>query len=112
MPFKNRGLAKRTTKKPCEWCGWQSARRDAAHIIDEGPENDTNAMCLCPNCHRVFEEKIRPKLHLALVDWMKTHGKLPESWSRDNKISVRENIKEIDKTERAKVPETPRPVGN
>lgn len=48
MPFKNRRLAKRTGAKPCEWCGWQSARRDAAHIIDEGPENDTNALCLCP----------------------------------------------------------------
>jgi hypothetical protein len=36
MPFKNRRLAKRTGAHPCEWCGWQSARRDAAHIIDEG----------------------------------------------------------------------------
>jgi len=59
-------------------------------------------MCLCPNCHRVFEEKIRPKLHVALVDWMKNHRNLPKSWSKDNKISVRRKIREIARIERRK----------
>jgi predicted restriction endonuclease len=100
MPFKNRRLAKRTGAHPCEWCGWQSARRDAAHIIDEGPETDANALCLCPNCHRVFEEKIRPKLHVALADWMANHHRLPRSWECDNKLSVRKAIKRIAKARR------------
>lgn len=38
---------------------------------------------------------------------MKAHGKLPESWSRDNKMSVREKVKELDEIERAKVPDPP-----
>jgi len=85
MPFKNRALAKRVAKKPCVWCGWQSARRHACHIIDEGQDKDWNAISLCPNCHEVFESTIRPMLYKALKEYGATG--LPVSWSKDNKIS-------------------------
>jgi hypothetical protein len=83
--FKNRKLAKRIAKKPCQWCGWQSGRRYAAHIIDEGPERDWNAISLCPNCSTVFDEVIRPILYKALKKFGATG--LPNSWKKDNKIS-------------------------
>jgi ssDNA-binding Zn-finger/Zn-ribbon topoisomerase 1 len=85
VPFKNRKLAKRVAKKPCEWCGWTAGRRHAAHIIDEGKERDWNAISLCPNCSTVFDEVVRPALYRALKEWGATN--LPESWSRDNKLS-------------------------
>jgi hypothetical protein len=86
MPFKNRKFVKRITMKPCEWCGWQSAHRDAAHIIDEEKSSkEWNALSLCPNCSRIFDDKIRPKLYQAL----KVYGakNLPNSWKKSNKIS-------------------------
>jgi hypothetical protein len=86
MPFKNRNLASRTTKEPCQWCGWSAGRRHAAHIIDEGPERDWNALSLCPNCHSVFEEVVRPMLYVALKNFGATG--LPTSWTKDNKLSV------------------------
>jgi hypothetical protein len=83
--FKNRKLAKQLAKNPCQWCGWQSGRRFAAHIIDEGPEEDWNAISLCPNCSTVFDEVIRPLLYQALSEFGATG--LPDSWMKDNKIS-------------------------
>lgn len=84
MAFKNRSLAKKVASKPCEWCGWNSGRRHAAHIIDEGPEDEWNALSLCPNCSTVFDEKIRPKLYTALSR-VGAKG-LPKSWAIDNKL--------------------------
>lgn len=83
MPFRNRNLAKRVKGAPCAWCGWAAGRRHAAHIIDEGPEKDWNAISLCPNCHSVFEEKVRPHLYKALKEFG-VRG-LPASWATDNK---------------------------
>lgn len=85
MAFKNRKLARKVAKGPCAWCGWHSGRRHAAHIIDEGPEREWNAISLCPNCSTVFDEVIRPYLYHAL----KMYGAkgLPVSWRKDNKIS-------------------------
>lgn len=88
MPFKNRGLAKRVAAKPCEWCGWNAGRRHAAHIIDEGPEADWNAISLCPNCSTTFDEVIRPRLYKAL-ERTGASG-LPVSWRKDNKITTSE----------------------
>ncbi len=85
MAFKNRKLAKRVGGKPCLWCGWSAGRRFAAHIIDEGPERDWNALSLCPNCSTVFDEVVRPKLYRALKEYG-VKG-LPMSWSKDNKMS-------------------------
>ncbi len=83
MPFDDRKLAKRVAAPPCEWCGWSSGRRHAAHIIDEGPEKEWNGMSLCPNCAAVFDEVIRPKLYIALSK-VGAIG-LPLSWASDNK---------------------------
>jgi hypothetical protein len=82
--FKNRNLAKRIAKSPCRLCGWQAGRRHAAHIIDEGPERDWNAISLCPNCSTVFDDILRPLLYKALLE----HGckNLPDSWSKDRKM--------------------------
>ena len=85
MAFKNRNLAKRIAKEPCAWCGWTAGRRHAAHIIDEGPEAEWNAISLCPNCSTVFDEVVRPKFYKALQEYGCTN--LPHSWLKDNKIS-------------------------
>ena len=82
--FKNRKLAKRVALKPCLWCGWQAGRRHAAHIIDEGPEEEWNAISLCPNCSTVFDDVVRPVLYLALSKFG-CEG-LPASWRKDNKM--------------------------
>ncbi len=87
MPFKNRKLAKKVALKPCQWCGWSVARRHAAHIIDEGPEAEWNAISLCPNCSTVFDEKIRPLLYVAL-EKIGCKG-LPPSWREDNKLRIK-----------------------
>jgi hypothetical protein len=86
MPFRNRNLARRVAKNPCKWCGWQSARRHAAHLIDEAKEKEWNAISLCPNCHEIFEAIIRPMLHKALTEYGATG--LPDSWRKDNKMST------------------------
>src|SRR5438105_2216298 len=85
VAFKNRRLAKRVAQRPCAWCGWTAGRRHAAHIIDEGPEAEWNAISLCPNCSTVFDEVVRPKFYEALKEW--GCQKLPTSWRKDNKIS-------------------------
>jgi ssDNA-binding Zn-finger/Zn-ribbon topoisomerase 1 len=85
MAFKNRSLAKRVASQPCAWCGWIAGRRHAAHIIDEGPETEWNAISLCPNCATVFDEMVRPGFYKALREW--GCEKLPKSWRKDNKIS-------------------------
>jgi hypothetical protein len=96
MPFKNRRAATRITKKPCELCGTTHVKRHASHIVDEikgsggAGGGDWNALSLCPNCHSVFEDQFRPKLHRALVAAGCT--KLPRSWAMSNKH--REKTKE------------------
>jgi hypothetical protein len=82
--FKNREFAKRVAKNHCVWCGWHSGRRHAAHIIDEGPEKEWNAISLCPNCSTVFDEVVRPILYQALLNYG-CKG-LPNSWRKDNKM--------------------------
>jgi hypothetical protein len=89
MAFKNRNAQRRIVKKPCEVCGTTHVPRHAAHIVDEteghGGPSDWNALSLCPNCHTIFDELLRPKLHRALTE----HGVvgLPRSWQQSNKAS-------------------------
>jgi predicted restriction endonuclease len=80
---------------PCLMCGAKHIRPDAAHIIDEkewkskdkkGNDSKFNGIPLCPNCHRVFDEVLRPRLYKALLDFG-ANG-LPSKWERNNKISV------------------------
>ncbi len=77
---------------PCVLCGTTHVRPDAAHIIDEeewrernGMDRQLNGMPLCPNCHRVFDEVLRPRLYRALEHF--GCEDLPDSWRKNNKLS-------------------------
>lgn len=92
MALKNRRAAKRVAAKPCEMCGTQHVPRHAAHVVDEvkgsgtAADGDWNALSLCPNCHSLFEDVLRPKLYKALV---KSGARnLPGSWEKSNKLSL------------------------
>ncbi len=90
MAVKNRNKKRRIAQKPCQWCGWQAGRRDVAHIIDEGdwedkPDREENLISFCPNCHRSFEDVVRPLFYKALQKFGVTN--LPDSWKKDNKKS-------------------------
>jgi hypothetical protein len=65
----------------CEWCGTRipaikakgksgSPTRglEAAHIIarEYGPEHEWNVFILCPTCHKIFDEVIKPRVQAAL----------------------------------------------
>jgi hypothetical protein len=106
MPF-NPGVKKLIERDkegkhlPCVMCGRTYPLPDAVHIIDEkewktekGQDSKDNGMPLCPNCHRVFDEILRPYLYRAL----KKYGcdKLPETWAQSNKITVSEQPIDLD----------------
>jgi hypothetical protein len=44
---------------------------------------DWNALSLCPNCHSVFEDQLRPKLYKALLEY--GCKELPLSWAKSKK---------------------------
>jgi predicted restriction endonuclease len=80
---------------PCVMCGTRFPLPDAVHIIDEkewkakiGCDRQTNGIPLCPNCHRVFDEVLRPYLYRALNEFGAIG--LPKSWQVSNKLSVTE----------------------
>jgi predicted restriction endonuclease len=97
---------RKTTKHhPCVMCGTAYPLPDAVHIIDEkewkaklGCDRQANGIPLCPNCHRVFDEVLRPYLHRALKEFGVTG--LPESWQKNNKITVTEGDLGLEETER------------
>jgi hypothetical protein len=53
-----------------------------------GSDRQANGIPLCPNCHRVFDEMLRPYLHRVL-DKLGVTG-LPKSWRKSNKLTVTE----------------------
>ena len=72
---------------PCVMCGTTFPLPEAVHIIDKdewkSKDKDTydrqiNGIPLCPNCHKVFDEVLRPYLYKALKGFG-TSG-LPTSW--------------------------------
>jgi predicted restriction endonuclease len=78
---------------PCVMCGKTYPLPDAVHIIDakewkgELEQDSTiNGVPLCPNCHRIFDEILRPYLYRALQKFGCKN--LPKSWSKSNKITV------------------------
>ena len=80
---------------PCLMCGTEYPLPDAVHIIDEKEwkkrlrcDRQANGIPLCPNCHRVFDEVLRPYLYRALSEFGVTG--LPTSWQKNNKITVTE----------------------
>lgn len=78
---------------PCLMCGRRYPLPDAVHIIDEkewkekaGCDRQLNGIPLCPNCHRVFDEVLRPYLYRALKEFGSRD--LPMSWHKNNKLTV------------------------
>lgn len=74
-------------------CGGTYPMSDAVHIIDEkewirriGHDSKKNGIPLCPNCHRIFDEILRPYLHRALQEFGARD--LPDSWKQNNKLTV------------------------
>ena len=71
-------------------CGTVFPLPEAAHIIDEkewktkvGADRQVNGMPLCPSCHKVFDDVLRPYLYRAL-NALGTR-EIPESWKKSNK---------------------------
>ena len=101
MPF-NKGVKKlivldKSTGKHlnCVMCGSNYPLPDAVHIIDQkewkkqcGNDSKDNGIPLCPNCHRVFDEILKPYLYRALLKYGSTN--LPKGWAKSNKLSVTE----------------------
>ena len=99
MPF-NPGVKKSIVRDkksgehlPCVMCATSYPLPDAVYIIDEkewvekiGHDSKVNGFPLCPNCHRIFDEHLRPAFTVALEKFG-CKG-LPKSWSKSNKISV------------------------
>lgn len=80
---------------PCVMCGVTYPLPDAVHIIDEkewkaikGHDSKDNGIPLCPNCHRIFDEVLKPYLYKALKEY--GYKDLPKGWSKNNKITVTE----------------------
>jgi HNH endonuclease len=77
---------------PCVMCGVTYPLPEAAHIIDSkewrgkiGCDRQTNGIPLCPNCHKVFDEVLRPYLYNALTQFGALG--LPEGWRKSNKLT-------------------------
>jgi predicted restriction endonuclease len=97
-PDVKKGIVRdRTTKihLPCVMCGTSYPLPDAVHIIDEKEwkqklkqDSKDNGIPLCPNCHRVFDEVLRPYLYRALAKFGCTN--LPDTWKKNNKLTVTE----------------------
>lgn len=100
-PFNKKVKAKivrdRRTKQhlPCVMCGTRFPLPDAVHIIDKeewlarnAEDRQENGIPLCPNCHRVFDEVLRPYLYRALEAFGVKD--LPDCWQGNNKLSVSE----------------------
>jgi len=73
-------------------CGGRFPLPEAAHIIDFsewkeriGSDRQVNGIPLCPNCHKVFDEVLRPYLYNALKHF--GIDGLPDCWKKSNKIS-------------------------
>jgi 5-methylcytosine-specific restriction endonuclease McrA len=101
MPF-NQGVKKsivrdRKTRNhfPCVMCGSVYPSPDAVHIIDQKEwksrcktDSKVNGIPLCPNCHRIFDEELKPYLHRALLKFGAKN--LPKNWAKNNKIRSKE----------------------
>jgi predicted restriction endonuclease len=91
---------------PCVMCGTRYPLPDAVHLIDKaewkkeiGEDRQVNGIPLCPNCHRVFDEVLRPYLYRALESFG-AKG-LPQSWKGNNKLSVTEEKLNLDGAQNA-----------
>lgn len=89
---------KKGIHKPCVMCGKTYPLPDAVHIVDEkewksiiGHDSKINGLPLCPNCHRIFDEVLKPYIYAAFTKYGVTN--MPKGWAKNNKVS---DISEID----------------
>jgi len=82
---------------PCLMCGARYPLPDAVHVVDEQEwksklkcDRQINGIPLCPNCHRVFDQELRPRLFRSL-EAFGVNG-LPKTWKANNKIRVMEQV--------------------
>ena len=78
--------------KPCVMCGKTYPLPDAVHIIDEkewknviGHDSKINGIPLCPNCHRVFDDVLKPYIYKSFEKFGVIN--MPKGWSKNNKVS-------------------------
>ena len=92
--LQKRILRDRETKKPfpCVMCGTTFPLPEAAHIVDGkewiqtvGAEQVVNGFPLCPSCHKVYDDVLRPYLFRSLEAFGTKN--LPKCWKRSNKVS-------------------------
>jgi len=98
----------------CEWCGTRfpgirkdSAGLDSCHIIarDYAPEHEWNVFLLCPNCHRIFDQVVKPKMQHAINMAITGFGDNPDDKKKryvvatDFRIILKALIKRDDKAE-------------
>ena len=64
----------------CEMCGHGVKIRQKAHIVAEGKKAGDNLLMLCPSCHMMFDNHVKPKIFKSL----KQIGvkNLPGSWEK------------------------------
>ncbi|MBW1796116.1 MAG: hypothetical protein JRJ38_17115 [Deltaproteobacteria bacterium] len=81
MDDPNRPIWEKKYEAGCEWCGrkipgtpertssrYKRYGLDFCHIISRmnAPKQEWNGFILCPTCHRLFDEVIKPKIIRAL----------------------------------------------
>ena len=82
----------------CEWCGtkipaikakgkngWDTHGLESAHIIarEFAPEHEWNVFILCPTCHKIFDEVIKPRVQRALEIAVTGYPNPPTAKQRD-----------------------------
>ena len=74
-------------------CGKTYPLPEAAHIVDcvewkktVGPESKDNGFPLCPNCHKVYDDVLRPYLAKALEKFGTNN--LPKCWSKRRRVHI------------------------
>jgi len=81
MDEPNKPIWEKKYEAGCEWCGrktpgtpehpslpYKRYGLDFCHIISRanGPKQEWNGFVLCPTCHRLFDEVVKPKIINAL----------------------------------------------
>lgn len=98
----------------CEWCGtripaikakgkngWHTLGLESAHIIarEYAPEHEWNVFLLCPTCHKIFDEVIKPRVQAALQISVTGYPNPPSSKARDF-VSARDYKEAVERLSR------------
>ncbi len=85
----------------CEWCGArfpaiesQSCGLDSCHIIarEYASEHSWNVFLLCPNCHRIFDQVVKPKLQRAIHTALTGFGDSPADTEKKYVVAKHYNV--------------------